>query len=85
MITQKCELCGKTYKVSNYRIGISRYCSQKCYHEATRKITKDYCINCGKEFIKYYENHPKKFCSFKCACEYRTKQPRKATLSKNRI
>ena len=76
--TRKCEVCGKEFYVYPYR-KVGKYCSQTCYHNASR--VKKACENCGK-IIENYKTG-KKYCCAKCASDHRRNAPRVATTGKD--
>lgn len=77
----KCEYCGEEFYSYPYRHTISKYCSRKCYHMATRKTNVFVCLNCGKEVLDAKKG--RLFCSTECASKYRASRPRKATIGKS--
>ena len=70
-----CKTCGKEFEVINssipvrLRSGKIQYCSTRCMGIGMRKRKAVKCLNCGNEF----ETTRHRFCSQKCACEYRKK------------
>lgn len=84
-IEGKCQYCGKTFidYASNYKRSAKKYCSQECYHAATRKDTVVHCEWCGKEFIRTSKSPQKRFCTVECACAWKRSRPRRVTKSKN--
>ena len=66
-----CISCGKTYKVHNYRIDSSSFCSQEC-HFNFKHLTK-VCKYCGGVFsgTNWYMKN-RFFCSRECSESYRT-------------
>lgn len=70
-IKKICEQCGKEFEAFKWRN--YKYCSKFCFHKSQERRVTIICRNCGKEFIlqQYLKNQ--KFCSIKCAGEYRSK------------
>lgn len=79
-----CEYCGCEFFVPQYDINSRptiKYCSQRCYHTASRKQPKfKKCLQCNKEFVIDPRHKNKKFCDVKCACAYKRAKTRTATL-----
>ena len=67
-----CKYCGKEFELkaseTRVKLGQVNYCSLSCRDKAqmTGKIIN--CPQCGKEFY----STRRKFCSKKCACDYRS-------------
>jgi hypothetical protein len=57
---QICENCGKEFKSTH---SIQKFCSPKCYNEAS-SLKPKYCENCKKKFIPLHRSQ--KYCSIKC-------------------
>lgn len=67
----KCQQCGKEFNTKPYKIkmGLSKYCSRKCYSETRNKKVIKICEHCGKEIIVlncYAKRNQYKYCSRKC-------------------
>lgn len=64
--TSICPHCHKefSYYTSQAHNGIKRFCSRKCFQEASRATTN--CAHCGKEIL-YYKRYPRTYCSRQCA------------------
>lgn len=62
-LKKKCKICKKPCR--------NKFCSRECEAESKRKIYKENCLTCGKEFIIRNINDKKrgggKYCSWKCA------------------
>lgn len=78
-IPKNCLYCGKEINLEDRRGRKSKFCSDKCRRtwwskNSDKKNKKAWytfiCKNCGIEF-KAYGNKNRKFCSVRCASEYR--------------
>lgn len=78
---KQCQYCGKDINTEERKGRKAKFCSDKCrrtwWSENCKKKDKREsswysfkCQKCGKEF-KAYGNKNRKFCSIKCASEYR--------------
>lgn len=76
-IKKNCDYCINCYAV--LPPGYRKFCSAECRNAWWKEnktngyYTKEYrfvCNNCGKEFVKYRNDHPK-YCSHKCYIESR--------------
>lgn len=81
MVEKVCIICGKTFRVHEYRKESAKYCSSLCYHEATIVDKSHVCQNCGTVFTN--KNKDRKFCTVECACEFKRNKPKNAKLSKD--
>lgn len=76
-ILVECRYCGKTFRTFKCKIrdGKGKYCSKKCYHDATRTQQKIVCEFCGKEFLAYQCKIKlgRKYCSNRCQYNARIK------------
>jgi len=75
----ECQNCGCEINTENHKGRIPKFCSEECrrnwWKENEDKKNKMAwytftCNNCGKEF-KVYGNKKRKYCSVKCASDYR--------------
>lgn len=71
-IKQICELCGKEFETTAYKIkiGAGKYCSKQCHNESQVTKIKRRCIVCGKVFfirLSIIKQGNGKFCSKKCS------------------
>jgi endogenous inhibitor of DNA gyrase (YacG/DUF329 family) len=83
----KCLQCGKEFKVRKQKFerGRGKYCSKNCYNLSLKgkipwnksiKITK-LCLQCNKKFEVRLCEENRKFCSKKCANNFRKGKKRK--------
>jgi endogenous inhibitor of DNA gyrase (YacG/DUF329 family) len=69
MITKKCLICGKLFKVSLCveKKGYGLFCSRECFHRSKEVDLK--CPSCGKQFrVAFWEaKNGRKYCSYRCS------------------
>jgi very-short-patch-repair endonuclease len=63
-IIRNCEYCNKEFIPTAYNGTYTRFCSNQCYHIATRTLADKVCPVCNKAFRP--DVHYRKFCSRKC-------------------
>lgn len=54
MVTKNCNICNKEYKISNFRIKISKYCSRICLNKSKIGKTTHSKINSKEEAFEKY-------------------------------
>lgn len=81
-VLKQCEYCGAGFFVRNYRADVAKYCSQRCYHEASRNSVNIVvsCLKCGSRIETTdmrLQDGRGKFCSRACLASYYHKGSRK--------
>jgi hypothetical protein len=64
--TLQCHSCGNSYKVPQYRVEKSKYCSRECQNSGQYDSIQKNCECCKKEFKVSNSRVKKKFCSSEC-------------------
>lgn len=66
-----CLQCKQSFRIAPSRRTKAKYCSRKCYLEATHQKASDniiqlHCLQCGREFWAKPGRRRRKYCSMKC-------------------
>jgi hypothetical protein len=81
-IVMVCKLCGKDYDVRKAFSETSKYCSKKCFHDASSGENSAHwkggkqsrvCAWCGQEFFEYPSRSEQRFCSRACSGMWKSK------------
>lgn len=82
-----CPSCNNKF---NARRSVNIFCSVKCYDLQRTKKEIKHCLHCHKiMYLTKYQNDRQKFCSYKCAADYRiknnimSKRPHLGYITKN--
>ncbi len=84
IVSLVCAFCGSGFEVRKcdsrfHSKHPPKYCSKACYGKDKLKQTTVHCGNCGKIFMTTRQ----RFCSRKCACEFRKKHNQPGSWMEN--